>query len=142
MAGLLTATVDSVDAVAAELHRWAVEPFDLAQANCGLSVITYVGRVTGRDAPPWLDAIGRVGALRLMRSDRAFEAVATRALAEMGCGVTVSPERGDVALVDLPGTGLTACICTGLLWAARGDREAVLAPGTATKAWSVSCRRR
>lgn len=128
--------------IAAELHRWATEPFDLASNNCGLSVISYVSRMTGRPIPAWLGAFGRLGAARLMRSDAQFEAVAARALAEMGCPETECPEQGDVALVHLAGSGLlTASICAGSLWAARGDRAAVLGPGTVRKAWRVECHK-
>lgn len=136
------------DAVAAELHRWAAEPFDLALANCGLSVLAYAARVTGRRVPLWLRAFGRIGAGRLMRNDGLFVSVAARALAEMGCPEADTPRRGDVALVRLPGSGLTACICSraaadgAAMWAARGDRAAVVGPGELVKAWRVTCRRR
>ena len=140
MAGLLTVP-DRLDAVTAELHRWTVEPFDLALANCGLSVLEYVARVTGRPVPLWLRAFGRVGAGRLMRDDAQFEAVAIRALAQMRCLIIDNPKRGDVALVRLEASGLlTACIFTGRLWAARGDRAAVLGPGSVLKAWRVACQ--
>ncbi|PAL20230.1 hypothetical protein CD928_17640 [Sphingopyxis sp. GW247-27LB] len=138
-----------IDAVAAELHRWAAEPFDLALANCGLSVLAYVARVKGRLVPMWLRAFGRIGAGRLMRSDALFQTVADRALAEMGCARTLAPRRGDVALVRLPGSGLTACICSRsassrmpAMWAARGDRAAVIAAGELVQAWRVACRKR
>lgn len=138
MAGLLS---PAPNPVAAELRRWAAEPFDLGVANCGLSVIGYVARVTGAPVPAWLYAFGRRGAAELMRCDERFEAVASRALAQMGCAETETPEHGDVALVELPGSGLTACIRAGALWAARGERSAELGPGTALKAWRVVCRR-
>lgn len=138
MAGLVTSAMHPV---ATELHRWAAEPFDLAIANCGLSVISYVARATGAPVPAWLHRLGRRGAAQLMRDDARFEAVAARALAEMGCAATDTPRHGDVALVDLPGSGLTACIRAGTLWAARGPRSAELGPGTARRAWRVACRR-
>lgn len=128
-------------AVAAELHRWAAEPFDLGRANCGLSVLAYVARVTGAPMPAWLYSFGRRGAARLMRDDARFEAVAARALAEMGCPATEAPVHGDVALVDLPGSGLTACIRAGTLWAARGECSAELGPGRMRRAWRVACPR-
>lgn len=138
MAGLLTPATS----VAAELHRWAAEPFDLAVANCGLSVIAYVARVTGEPMPDWLHAFGRRGAGMLMRCDDTFEAAASRALAAMGCPETDSPRHGDVALVRLDASGLlTACIRAGTLWAARGECSAELGPGTVLKAWRVECRK-
>ena len=142
MAGLLIAPAP-VDAVAAELHRWAAEPFDLAAANCGLSVMAYVARVTGLPVPAWLYGLGRRGAAELMHSDARFAAVAARALAGMGCPETAAPRHGDVALVHLANSGLlTACIRAGALWAARGERSAELGPGTVLKAWSVVAVRR
>lgn len=137
-----------VDAVAVELHRWAVEPFDLALANCGLSVLAYVARVKGCAVPLWLRAFGRIGAGRLMRNDALFVSIADRALAEMGCAPTLAPIRGDVAMVRLPGSGLTACICSRgvssrlpAMWAARGDRAALIGEGELAQAWRVACRR-
>lgn len=135
------AQAGGIDAVAAELHRWAVEPFDLGRDNCGLSVIGYAARVLGCAVPAWLFGFGAFGAWRLMLDDARFLAVADRALAEMGCEEIAAPARGDVALVRLPGSGLTACICTGPLWAARGDRAAVVGAGELVRAWRVACRR-
>ncbi|ALJ14274.1 DUF6950 family protein [Sphingopyxis macrogoltabida] len=143
MAGLLIASapIGAPHTVAAELRRWAVEPFDLGIANCGLSVIGYVARVTGAPVPAWLFAFGRRGAARLIDDGAQFEAAASRALSEMGCPETDAPAHGDVALVELPGSGLTACIRAGTLWAARGACSAELGPGTVRKAWRVACRR-
>lgn len=151
MAGLLTAVPIAADAgtirvpypdpVAAELRRWARAPFDLARANCGLSVLRYVARMTGVPVPAWLGAIGRAGALRLMADDAAFVATASRALDEMGCPPIDEPRRGDIALVRMP-AGLTAAICTGPLWAARGDRFVVVQAADAIASWGVTCPRR
>ena len=146
MAGLL---MPAPDAVGAEIVRWASEPFDMVSANCGISVAGYAARVTGQRVPRWLNAFGRLGVARLMRGRRAFLAAATRAMADLGCPETDAPERGDVGMVDLPGTGLTACICAWpahagareAMWIARGDGEALIAPGVAVKAWRVACRR-
>lgn len=135
MAGLL---IPAIDPVVQELRRWAREPFDIVTDNCGISVLTYVGRVTGRPVPLWLKAFGRLGVARLMDRDAAFIDAAGRALTQMGCDETDAPRHGDVGLVDLP-TGLTAAICLGDLWAARGVAEAVIGPATHRIAWGVSC---
>lgn len=140
MAGLLNPS--GPDPVAAELRRWASEPFDLALANCGLSVLAYVARATGKTVPGWLHRLGRIGAGRLMRRDTAFLSVADRALAQMGCVETDMPARGDVGMVRFAGSGLTAALCVGSLWAARGDHATVIEAGQVVKAWGVSCRQR
>lgn len=138
MAGLLTPA--PIDAVADELRRWAREPFDLAHANCGQSVIGYVGRVKGYPVPFWLRTLGRVGALRLMQNDAAMEAAVARGLSGMDCPVTDAPQRGDVGVVRFPGSPLTTAICTGPLWAARcAERGIVIQAATVVKAWGVSC---
>lgn len=151
MAGLLSTTPAWLnrDAVTDELRRWAGERFDLANANCGQSVVGYVGRLKGLPVPLWLRALGRLGALRLMRSDAALAAAADRAFGGMACPVTDTPQRGDVGIVRFPGTGLTTAICTGPcladandkrpLWAARGERGVVIQAAAVVKAWRVSC---
>lgn len=135
MAGLLS---PAIDPVVQELRRWACEPFDIVTDNCGISVMTYVGLATGCPVPLWLKAFGRLGVARLMDRDAAFIDAARRALAQMGCTETDAPRHGDVGLVDLT-NGLTAAICLGDLWAARGVTEAVIGPATHRIAWRVSC---
>ena len=134
-----------LDRVSAELHRWAREPFDLGRDNCGLAVIAYLEEATGERLPTWLRLRlhGRRTARRLMRSAAAFERTAALALELLGCEPVEDPRRGDVGLVELPGSGLTACIYAGRgLWAARGERAAVLEPGRVRRAWRVPCPRR
>jgi hypothetical protein len=143
MARLLTDRTP--DAVAIELHRWAREPFDLAFANCGLSVLVHVERVTGRLMPLWLERIGAKGALRLMADDAAFIDCAARALREMGQLPGGAARRGDVGLIRLP-RGLTAAICTaalpvGGMWAARSERGGVIQAAVPEIVWRLSCPR-
>jgi hypothetical protein len=141
--------LDAGDAVAAELQLWASAPFDPRRANCGLSVAAYVARATGQRVPAWLTLIGWFGVGRLTRDARAFGRVAARAMAELGCRDTSDIQRGDVALVDLPG-GVTAAICTraaavagdGPLWAARGDGAVVIGRAEGVvRAWRLPCPR-
>lgn len=136
MARLLTA--GAPDAVAVELHRWASEPFDW----CALSVLAYVERVRRRKLRPRPRVAGKVSAARTARSVERFGTIAADAMKRLGCARTTAPLRGDVGLVDLPGSGLTAAICTGQLWAARGDHAVVFTAAVPVVAWRVRCHRR
>ncbi|WEK00589.1 MAG: hypothetical protein P0Y59_02540 [Candidatus Sphingomonas phytovorans] len=148
MAGLVTAPAVPVDAVAAELRRWASTPFDWTRDNCGLAVLGYAERLRGRQVRPAPSFQGKVGAGLMLERHGGFAGYCSWAMAQIGCAVTETPERGDVALVDLPGSGLTACLCLSrassgaTLWAARGDHAVVIEPGEPTKAWRVTCPRR
>ncbi|WP_423606118.1 DUF6950 family protein [Sphingomonas sp. MS122] len=137
MARLLTAA-PVPDAVTVELRRWATEPFDW----CALSVLSYVERVRRRRLRPRPRVAGRISAARTARSADRFGAIAADAMKRLGCAPTTAPQRGDVGLVDLPGTGLTAAICAGRLWAARGDHVVVFAAAVPVLAWRVRCHRR
>jgi hypothetical protein len=149
MAGLVTASraiVAPADAVAVELRRWASTPFDWARDNCGLAVLGYAERVRRRLVRPRPRFRGKVGAGLMLERLGGFEGYCTWAMAQIGCPVTDAPVRGDVALVDLPGSGLTACIClgtasSGAMWAARGDSAVVIEPAAPLKAWRVTCPR-
>lgn len=142
--------LDAGDAVAAELRLWASAPYRRRRDNCGLSVAAYVARATGQRVPPWLTLTGWFGVGRLTRDARAFERVAERAMAALGCVATRDLRRGDVALVDLPGSGVTAAICTRApghsweraMWAARGDGAVVIGPGDVVRAWRPPWPRR
>ena len=150
MAGLLIPA--DQDAVVAELRRWASAPFDLAADNCGLAVLAFAERAMGRSLRRGRGLVGARTASRLMRRPDEFLAISAAAMRRLGCAEIEAPTRGDVGLVDLP-AGLTACICLGpaaapggagegqSMWAARGDRAAVLMPATALMAWRVPCHR-
>jgi len=141
MARLLRAGLLMIDPVAAELRRWASEPFDDLRANCAISVASYAARATGQHLPTWMQRISRIGAARIMAREERFLTIADRGMAKLGCSETGAPKRGDVGLIVLPGSGLTAAICTGRLWAARGDRETVIATGEIRRAWRLPCPR-
>jgi len=141
MAGLLT------DPVAAELRRWAAEPFDLGAANCGLSVLDYAERVSGRTVTRGRGITGRRAAVRLMRRPEAFLSVCAGLMRALGCTPVAEPVRGDIGLADLAG-GMTAAIClagagAGLfMWGARGDRAVILDAAEPIVAWRLPCPRR
>lgn len=142
MAGLLTPADPATDLVTAELRRWAFEPFDLASENCGLSVLGYAERATGRAASR-VGLEGARAATEAMRTREAFIAMALGAMRELGLVETNAPVRGDVGLVEMPWiTSLVAAICVGRDWAARGDREVVIGPAEMVIAWRVPCPRR
>ncbi|MEP9402030.1 DUF6950 family protein [Sphingomonas silueang] len=136
MAGLLTGD----DAVAAELRRWASEPFGWAEANCVLSVLDYVERVTGRRLAMRPALSGRRSARRFVQAAGGMVAMAGRAMASLDCPRTDDPRRGDVGVIDMGGM-LVAAIRTGRLWAARGRRDVVFAASPALAAWRVECPR-
>lgn len=139
MAGLVS------DPVTVELRRWASEPFGLADDNCGLAVLAYVERALSTPAPAWLSVrlFGRRAARKMIRDRRAFIDASLLAMQQLGCAPTENPLRGDGGLVDLDGSGLTACICLGNnRWAARGDRAVVIQSAESVFAWRVPCPRR
>ena len=131
MAGLLT------DPVAAELRRWASEPFVWGSADCGTSLLDYAERVTGRRFEARPSYSNQFGAARVVREAGGFIPLCDEAMEQLGCSRTTAPVRGDVGLADLPGSGLTACLCLGALWAARAMFEVVIAPMAPIPAWRV-----
>lgn len=139
MAGLLIPAAP-IDAVAAELRRWAREPFDAVSRNCALSVLSYVEGVTGQHLPVGARLFTRRRQQELLRAHGRLEGLARWALQQLGCAETSAPVRGDVGLVELAG-GPTAAICLGDSWAARGDRAVVVEQAEPLAAWRVRCPR-
>jgi len=113
------------DLVEMALDRWHGSAFKWGQTDCFQSVISHVEIVTGRafNRPHYSSAIG---AERILRRAGGFERYCHHVMELLGCPTTVNPERGDVGLVNIPGTGLTFCLCTGQKWAARAEAGAVL----------------
>lgn len=148
MAGLLKppGQVPAIDAVAAELHRWASEPFDWTRDNCGLAVLAYVERVRGVRLWPRPRFVGQVGAGLMLERRGGFHAYCRWAFDKLGCPPTDAPIRGDAALAVFP-AGLTACLVLGdagdgrMYLGARGDRAAVIEPLVPVATWSVPCPR-
>lgn len=129
-----------IDPVSAELRRWASEPFDWAEANCGLSILDYVERVTGRVLAGRPVLTDRRSVAALVRGTGGMVPLCASLMARLGMAPTTSPVRGDVGVVQLR-TGATACILAGGLWAARGADGPVFTAGVADMAWSVACPR-
>ncbi|MED5546207.1 MAG: hypothetical protein VYD90_13235 [Pseudomonadota bacterium] len=145
MAGLLTpAAARSSDAVAHELRHWSTLPFVDGETDCGLSVIAYVEKVSGRVLKPRPRYAGKLGGQRFLKRRGGFVAFGDWALGQLGCARCTQPVRGDVGLVDLPGSGLTACLCLGMTaaadqpwWAARAHFEVVVIAQAPVAAWRV-----
>jgi hypothetical protein len=140
MAGLLSPAVE--DAVTATLREWASKPFDLGNANCGLSVLAYAERAIGVAPLPAPRTVSAASWARLMRRPTAMTAYCRAIMAELGCAETCAPDRGDVGLIAIA-NGLTAALCLGNgMWAARGLRSVVMQPAGHAVAWRVTCRTR
>ncbi|WP_447727284.1 DUF6950 family protein [Sphingomonas koreensis] len=150
----------SADPVAAELRRWASEPFDWRDANCGLSVLDYVERQVDLRlaARPRFDS--KAAALRHVLAAGGMLSLCGEAMARLCCPPTELPERGDVGVVALAG-GETAAICVARIdlriegqaaastaigrrwvWAARGDRAVVIERAEPVASWRVRCLKR
>lgn len=137
MAGLLS---PGLDAVAAELALWATSEFVWGQTDCCQSILLYIERRTGRRLDPWPRCSSAIGAARIVERAGGMMALCRRDLGALGCMPTFGPDRGDVGLVDLPGAGLTLCLCVGAgRWAARAERGIVMLPAAAAFAWRLPC---
>lgn len=139
MAGLLISTNPGADLVAATLRAWARAPFEWGKTDCGLSVLAYVELAVGRKAAPAPQHRDRKSAIAMLRAAGGMTAFCSSVMAALGCTRTDQPARGDVGLVRLPGSGLTACLCLGDRWAARADREIIVVRLAPRCAWSVTC---
>lgn len=138
MAGLLSQP--PADAVAAELRRWASEPFVWGRTDCGLSILAYAERIRGQRFSPWPAYRNARGAYSMLARAGGYIAYFVETLGAIGCPETDEPGLGDVGLVELD-TGLTACLCLGDSWAARGAREIIILPAEAIVACEVRCPR-
>lgn len=135
--GHSSAEIDPVEAV---LRLWAREPAPGRRAVCALSVLAYVEQATGRTLRPSPGLLTPIALAAIWLRPGSFEAFAAWAMEQLGCPPTIAPRRGDVGLVWLPISGLTACLCTASsMWAARARRGVVIQPGSAVAAWRVSC---
>ena len=134
MAGLLEKTV----------RQWASTPFVYGQSCCGVSILRYVESATGKRLTVQPTHSGRRTAQLLLALNFGFVRYASAIMAELGCDTTEAPEAGDVGLLDIPGMGVTACLCLGKSWAAKGDYELLsIADIAPIKAWKVpQCHKR
>lgn len=135
MAGLLN------DPVADELRLWASQPFVWGTSCCAMSVLAYVERATGRTLEKRPSYTDRRSAARLARRGGGFDAVCRSIMEQLGCSVTPDVQRGDVGLVDLPGSGKAACLCLGTMWAARMDGAVMMMAARPLIGWRLPCPR-
>lgn len=137
MAGLL-----SLDPVSEALRQWAETPFIWGDTDCAHSVLAYIERVTGRVAPPTVSRPGRSAAFIYLRERGGLTAACEDMMRHFEAWRIGSAERGDVGLVNMPISGLTACLCPGPgMWAAKGEREVVIIPARPVVAWRLPCPR-
>lgn len=129
--------LEGADALNATLREWARTRFAWGTADCLLSVVRYVADAKRLPMPKWPQYSSGAGALRILQRHGGLEAYADKRLGELGCKRTQWPVRGDVGLIDLPGSGPTACLCTGAKWAARGFDQLVIVDMAPEAAWAV-----
>lgn len=139
MAGLLNPARPLIggDAVSAEVRLWAQTRFGWGTSDCLLSIVRYVVDVKRRPMPHWPRYSTGAGAARILHRHGGLQAYTGKVLALLGCRPTQWPVRGDVGLIDLPGSGLTACLCLGDKWAARGMDGLVIIDLPPQAAWAV-----
>lgn len=138
MAGLVATRPDPV---ADTLRLWASEPAADPRAVCAFSVLDFVEQETGCRAEPSPRAMRDAELVAAWRDPEAFRQLAGDVLGQLGCTPVTEPDRGDVGLCDLPGSGLTVCLALGRsFWAARGDGEVVVVPAEPEIAWRLPCR--
>lgn len=125
------------DLVSATVRLWAQSAFAWGTSDCLVSVVRYVAEAAGRPMPRWPRYSSGAGALRILRRHGGLEGYATTVLERLGCTRTEFPARGDVGLIDIPGTGPTACLCLGDKWAARGQDGVVMFALDAEAIWAV-----
>lgn len=146
MAGLLNAMptqanrsnrIVAGDAISRTLRLWAQTSFAWGTSDCLLSVVRYVADVAGQPMPQWPRYSNGPAALRILRRHGGLEGYAGMVLERLGCTRTDWPERGDVGILDIPGTGPTTCLCLGSAWASRGQHGLVMITQAAEACWSV-----
>jgi hypothetical protein len=125
-----------IDKVDQTLKHWRTIPFDWGEENCLLSIANYVKLCTGND---W-GARFRKDCLTEDDAHRFFNAEggAVMLIDASGLEATLSPERGDIMVID-HGPGLPA-LCTGPGAALRlhtGVAEINLKFVRIVKAWKV-----
>lgn len=143
MAGLLTPSDKAAAATRLglvtdqTLMLWSALPFVWGASDCFLSVLDHAEEVIGRRYPDRPRYRSALEAQRILKRHGGFQAYCELVFARLGLEATEQPVRGDVGLVDIPGTGLTACVCLGNSWAARGEGSFTMVQAPAVIAWSV-----
>lgn len=127
------------DPVTATLMEWAARPFAWGSADCALSVLHYAERVSGRRLEPAPVYSGERGARRYALRRGGFLNVFRVSVEAIGCRRVSATRRGDIGMIELDGVGLTAALCIGDKWAARGHGEVFILPAKPVIAWRVPC---
>lgn len=132
-----------MDLVQKTVRDWAASPFVWGASDCALSVLRYVEEATGRAIAVRPTHKGPKTARLLLALNGGFRRYATELARELKLASTDSPARGDVGLIDIPGQGLTMCLCLGKSWIAKGDHEVLFVKGgPLVIAWKVpTCRK-
>jgi hypothetical protein len=148
MAGLLIPAVrrpaDQLvngDLVAATVRLWAQSSFAWGNRDCLVSVVRYVAEATGQPMPRWPRYSTGPAALRILRRHGGLHGYAAMVLERLGCTRTEFPVRGDVGILDIPGTGPTTSLCLGGKWAARGQDGVVMIEYTHEACWALPAMR-
>lgn len=134
MAGLLTPPQEAILALTA--REWAASPCDAYP--CGLEVWRYVNAFSGRPAEPLPDHTTRKAMVALLQREGGLEQYARGLMLSIGWIEVERPVRGDVAIIDIPGQGITCAICLGGRFMAKGSRLVVTIPATPLAAWSLT----
>lgn len=137
MAGLLERDWNR-DPVRATVRFWAATPFVWGPDDCGVSVLKYVEKRLGRKIKVRPTHTGARTAKLLLFLNGGFVKYGEKIAEELGVEETDSPQRGDVGLIDIPKQGLTACLCLGQHWAAKGDKEILFLDAEPVISWKVA----
>lgn len=133
-----------MDIVQRTVRTWAATPFVWGSSDCGTATLRYAEEATGRTVKVRPTHKGPKTARLLLALNGGFARYAAALFGELGLQPTDTPGRGDVGLIDIPGQGLTMCLCLGRGWIAKGDREVLFVKGAApAHCWKVpSCPKR
>lgn len=125
-------------ALAAHLRAGAARAFAWGEHDCCVFACGWVKARRGVDpAARWRGRYRTAGgAARHLRRGGGLDALAGRAMAEAGLGVTTRPVPGDVGLVKTA-QGLALAIRTPTGWACAGPAGITVAPFAMLAAWSV-----
>lgn len=132
MAGLLTPEA-ILSLTIREWARTGCDPYP-----CGLEVWRYANALSGMDAAPLPTHTSRAAMVRLLKREGGLEQYARRLMLSIGWSEVADPVRGDVAVVDIPGMGLTCAICLGERWMAKGGHHVLTVPAPHVAAWRLS----
>lgn len=118
-------------------REWMQQDFAWGRTDCGLGVLDYVCRATGRRPAIWPEHTDEASAGALLVRWGGLLAYASALMSEMGLAQTDNPGAGDVGIVCPPIVGETCAIHTGRRWMLRGQRRVALLPLDHVRAWRV-----